>query len=72
MAKSSFLGGEATSLKQPGFRIHLWVVLAILVASPWKGSSQTQPPELPVTASFEVASVKRHHSIPAPSWGFAR
>ena len=41
-------------------RVHLGVILAVVVASPWKADSQTQPPELPVTASFEVVSVKRH------------
>jgi hypothetical protein len=34
-----------------------FVIVAVL---PWTGLSQTMPPELPVTASFEVASVKRH------------
>jgi uncharacterized protein (TIGR03435 family) len=44
------------------------VILAVIAAVPETGASQTSSPELPVSASFEVASVKRH-SDPATQMG---
>ena len=56
-----------TARRQVSSRARLGVVLAIIVASAWRGASQTPPPELPVTASFEVASVKRHSDPTTPT-----